>query len=466
MANLHVLLADSDAAFRSQAQTALTRQGYFVIPAADGREAMARLENGQLDVVVAEVSLPVPDGLELVQAAQNRTPRLPVILLADALTIGSAAQGVHAGAFDYLVKPIDDMTRLAIMIDRAAGQAGAPSTPPAAALPSAQHPPAPQTATEDLPPRLLDAVSKGENLNTVLELFAAELARLARAAHALVLLAHSDGQLHLSADHGYTSRAEAGRSYTNAIGEPFAWRTATAKALTWETSPRDSSMPYGILGVPLMFGGQVLGVAIAHQTAPRGTFSPAALAQIEDLARQGGIAIEMARLAARVRRLEPRDSVTGLLSREYFLELADRDFRRAWRFNHALSVIVMDIDDFGRMHLTLGPEETDRVMRRVAHVVQTHVRSVDLVGRLDTDTFGLVLLMAKKEHGILVAERLRRLVAEVEVQTMDDTWQVTASLGSASYPRDNCASIFDLLGVAEQALRVAKRAGRNRVEGV
>lgn len=458
MADLRVLVADSDSNVRLQAQSVLTQQGYFVIPAADGNEAIAHMQNGSLDVVVAHVGLPKQDGLQILRAAQEKKNPLPVILLADADNIADAANGVREGAFDYLVKPLDDLTRLAILIERAAGQTPTPrrSSPP----PSLNTP----SFAESKNTGILEAIASAQDLNTLLNIFTVEFARLTRAAHTFVLLPHNDGQLHLTASHGYTTRVEAGRSYTNRVGEQFALRIATTKSLKWMTS-NNTEPPENTLGVPLMFHEQIMGIAIAHQTPPAETFSNATLTAIHDLAVQAAIAIELARLTARVKRLEPRDPVTGLFSREYFFELADRDFRRAWRFDQTLCAIVMDVDDFGTLHLELGPQETDQVMRRISHTVREHVRKVDLVGRLSPHTIGFNLWMAQKEHGLAVAERLRLLVAEIQVPTQDDIWQVTASFGVAAY-RSSISSVFDLFGIADQALRAAKRAGRNRVEGV
>lgn len=458
MANMRVLIADADAQLRMEAQRVLTQQGYFVVPAADGAEALAHMQNGSLDVVVTQVTLPRHDGMEILRAAREKKSPLPVILLTDPNHIADAASGVRQGAFDYLVKPLDDLTTLAILIERAAAQAPAPRR----VIP--QSTPLAQTAVEGAPATLLNALATSQDLNAILNLFAVELARLARAAHTFVLLPHTDGQLHLTASHGFTTRVEAGRSYTNRVGEQFAVRVATAKSAKWLTAgARD--IAENTLGVPLLFQDQIMGIAIAHQTPPSETFSNAMLAAIQELAQQAAVAIEMARLAARVKRLEPRDPVTGLFSREYFFELADRDFRRAWRFDQTLCAMVMDVDEFGAMHLELGPQETDQVMRRVAHVVREHVRRVDLVGRLSPHTIGFSLWMAHKQHGIAVAERLRLLLAEIQVPTQDDVWQVTASFGVAAY-RSNVASVFDLFAIADQGLRAAKRAGRNRVEGV
>ncbi len=458
MAHLRVLIAEGDVNVRMEAQRGLTQQGYLVVPAADGSEALAHMQNGSLDVVVAQVNLPKHDGLEILRAAQEKKHPLPVILLTDANSIAEAANGVREGAFDYIVKPLDDLTHLAILIERAAGQV---HTPRRASTTQQPHGPA---VIETKSAGLLSALTAGHDLHALLDQFTTEFARLTRAAHTFILLPHNDGQLHLTASHGFTTRVEAGRAYTNRVGETFAVRVATAKNFKW-LNTRANETAENTLGVPLLFQDQVMGIAIAHQTPPAETFSNAMLTGIQDLAQQAAVAIELARLTARVKRLEPRDAVTGLCTREYFFELADRDFRRAWRFDQTMCAMVMDVDDFGTMHLELGPQESDQVMRRVAHVVREHVRKVDLVGRLSPHTIGFGLWMAQKEHGIAVAERLRVLVAEIQVPTQEDTWQVTASFGVAAY-RNSIASVFDLFGIADQALRAAKRAGRNRVEGV
>ena len=92
MANLRVLIADDDGQVRTLAQRVLTQQGYFVVPASDGNEALRHMQNGSLDVVVVSVSLPKHDGIEILRAAQEKARPLPVILLTDAANIAPAAQ--------------------------------------------------------------------------------------------------------------------------------------------------------------------------------------------------------------------------------------------------------------------------------------------------------------------------------------------------------------------------------------
>lgn len=460
MANLKVLIADADGSLRTLVQRALTQQGYFVVPASDGAEALTHLQNNSLDVVVAAIDLPKYDGLQVLRAAREKTHPLPVILLTDSENIAPAANGLRTGAFDYLVKPIQDLNQLAILIERAATQSPAPRRETISAAPPA----AVGMPALDKPANLLDILTQKHDLNILLNEYAIELARATRAAHTFVLLPHSDGQLHLTAWHGFTAPVEVGRTYSAMQGEQLALRIASARSLKWQQTEQDGAKHF-TLGIPLLYQQSIMGIAIAHETAPTETFSPTALAAIQDLTHQAALGIELARLAARVARLEPLDPVTGLFSRDYFLEIADRDFRRAWRFEQTMCAIVMDVDNFGNLHLTLGPQETDRVMRRVATVVREHIRKVDAVGRLNPHTIGYSLWMAKKEHGMAVAERLRMLVAEMQVNTPDETWQLTASFGVAAY-RSTISSVFELFAIADQALRAAKRAGGNRIEGV
>ncbi len=467
MSTLRVLLADSDSFFRNSAQRALTRQGYFVIPAATGVDALTHLESDEIDLIVSEVALPQRDGLAILRAAKAKSAELPVILLTEARNISIAAAGVREGAFDYLLKPLDDFIRLAVLIDRAAGRPLPPEASPVSEILRVDN----SSVTTDAPRRFLDAAMLGQELNQLLALFAAELAQLVHAAHTVVLLAHDDGQFHIAASHGYVDRAEAARTYVQTLGDDFAWQVAAAREVVWQSvdtvdraGTRQEAQP--VLALPLVYAHHVLGVAIAFATASEESLSPATLGLIHHFAQEAALSIELARAHSRVQRLTPSDPVTQQLTRAHFFERADREFRRSWRFGQSLAALQLDVDDFGKLHLELGPNGGDEVMAQVARVARPRLRYIDLVGRLDVDSLGILLVMATRENALVVAERLRRTIAELEVTMPDGPWQVTASIGVASYPRDKCASVHDLFALAEQATRAAKRAGRNRVIAV
>ncbi len=467
MANLHVLLADSDSTFRNSAQRALTRQGYFVVPAATSSDALSRLESDDIDVIVADVALPPRDGLELLHAAKTHAPPPPVILLTDARTIATAATGVRQGAFDYLIKPFDDFTRLAVLIDRVAGKPPAPELPAAVDAGSASV----STPGEEASSRFLATAATGQELEAMLGVYAAELAQLTHAPQTVVLLVQENAQLRLATSHGYVDRAEAARAYVNAGGEDFAWRVVEARDLIWEMAGASgiagsSREPLEMLGLPLLYANRVQGVALAFALAPRETFQPTLVDALWRLTQQASLAVELSHLRVLAAQRNSFDATTGLLNREHFFELADREFRRSWRFGEPIAVVELHVDDFTRLTQLLGPGSSEEVMQQVAAAVHPRLRSIDLLGRLDTDKLGALVVMGTREQTPKIAERLRRAVAEIELVTPEGPWQVTASLGVATYPREQCASIHDLFTLAGQATQAAKRAGRNRVVSV
>jgi diguanylate cyclase (GGDEF)-like protein len=466
MANLRVLLADSDTSFRTTAQRALTRQGYLVIPAANGIDAMALLGDDEIDVVVADVGLPQRDMLELVHAAKAKSPSTPVILLAQPSSLATAATGVREGASDYLVKPLDDLGRLMELVDRVAGQSTTASPPLLTEQSSVAADPQGAGAL-----RLLEAATAGLDLRELLGLFAKELAQLALAPQAIILLAHNDGLLHVEAAHGFADRAEAGRAFVQTGGEEFAYRVAAASDLVEQELPsakreEEKTPVISLLGVPLLYGREALGVAVVFMTVPRSSLLQGPVETMRYLSRLASLAVELARARGLAERRNPKDPVTGLFNREHFFDQADREFRRSWRFGERIAAVQLDVDEFGKLHLLQGPTETDEMIRQIARTVHQHVRNIDVVGRLDVDKLGMLLLNTPRDSALAVAERLRRSIAEIELATSEGNWQVTASFGVAIYPREQCASVQDLFGLAAQAARAAKRAGHNRVVGV
>ncbi len=218
--------------------------------------------------------------------------------------------------------------------------------------------------------------------------------------------------------------------------------------------------------MPLLYDGRVLGVTLIPVTGPHEQVTAAGLKEIKNLSQQASVLVELARVRDLAERRNPSDRVTGLLTRTHFFELADREFRRSWRFGEPIGALEVDVDDFSKIQLLLGPHSGDEVMQQIARAVRPRLRSIDLVGRLDMDKLGILVLMASRETVVSVAERLRRSIAEIELPGPEETWQVTASIGVATYPREQCASVHDLFALAAQATRAAKRAGRNRVVGV
>jgi len=100
-----LLVADDDAGLRESLERTLTREGYRVVLASDGRAALERVQAGGVDLIVTDLKMPGLTGLELLRAAKAIMPDVDVILLTAFGTVEEAVQAMKDGAYDFLTKP-------------------------------------------------------------------------------------------------------------------------------------------------------------------------------------------------------------------------------------------------------------------------------------------------------------------------------------------------------------------------
>ena len=105
MTGLPILVVDDDAELRRSLQRILGLADYEVVTAGDGREALGVLSNGRFALVVLDLAMPPPDGLEVCRQLRAGGDRTPVLMLTALGAVGDRVEGLEAGADDYLVKP-------------------------------------------------------------------------------------------------------------------------------------------------------------------------------------------------------------------------------------------------------------------------------------------------------------------------------------------------------------------------
>ena len=105
MTRAHVLIVEDDATIRDGLRDALRNQGYVVDTAADGREGATALERGGHDLVVLDLMLPGPSGLDLLREFRRHDAGTPVIVLTARGDESDKVLGLELGADDYVTKP-------------------------------------------------------------------------------------------------------------------------------------------------------------------------------------------------------------------------------------------------------------------------------------------------------------------------------------------------------------------------
>jgi diguanylate cyclase (GGDEF)-like protein len=162
---------------------------------------------------------------------------------------------------------------------------------------------------------------------------------------------------------------------------------------------------------------------------------------------------------ARLKDFSFKDEVTGLYNRRFFGIRLEEEISRYRRFNHPVSVVLIDVDDLKLVNDELGHAAGDEALRTVADVLVRHSRGINVICRYGGDEFAVLLVETAKSGAEVYAERLREVLgAHVTAHGR----RLTASLGVASLP-DDVGPSADIVRAADQALYAAKRAGKNRV---
>jgi diguanylate cyclase (GGDEF)-like protein/PAS domain S-box-containing protein/hemerythrin-like metal-binding protein len=179
------------------------------------------------------------------------------------------------------------------------------------------------------------------------------------------------------------------------------------------------------------------------------------ISQIQDITRKKEMESELARMAR-------EDELTGVFNRRYFMEMATREVIRGRRFREPQAIMMIDIDHFKKINDTYGHEVGDQVLHEMARGCSASLRGVDVFGRLGGEEFGALLLNTDSEIAGMLAERMRRGMESLAVETPAGTVRFTVSIGMATFTEPDL-SLDALLKKADDALYEAKKTGRNRV---
>jgi diguanylate cyclase (GGDEF)-like protein len=211
-----------------------------------------------------------------------------------------------------------------------------------------------------------------------------------------------------------------------------------------------------IIGLPLKYGGKVLGVMNISWPTQR-HFDQEELHAMELLADQAAIAVENARLHTIVQSEALTDPLTGLPNRRAFdLRLAE-EIRRSMRYSHNFSVLMVDLDEFKRINDTHGHLVGDRALREIARCLRYNVRDTDFMARIGGDEFCLILPETKPGDEGSIAQKLREAAKDCQLTMPDSTTEnITLSIGAASFPLD-ATEPADLVSKADQALYREKK---------
>jgi diguanylate cyclase (GGDEF)-like protein len=218
----------------------------------------------------------------------------------------------------------------------------------------------------------------------------------------------------------------------------------------------------GLIMLPLVAKGAAIGVA-EITSAGRATDEPGRITLARTMAHEAAMALENARVYEAARNLADRDPLTGYFNHRYLHERLSEEVVRAIRTRRALSVVMIDLDDFKLVNDTFGHLYGDRVLVYVAETIRASVRGSDVAARYGGDEFALILPETNAHEAAVVAERILAAFRAHPFTAEGRTpLPIGTSIGIATHPDDG-RTATELIAAADSGLYAAKAQGGSRV---
>ena len=210
--------------------------------------------------------------------------------------------------------------------------------------------------------------------------------------------------------------------------------------------------------IPLTVGGEVIGSVLLSRPD---LYSEAEEQRIRESVGQAAPVLANLRNLAVAEIRAATDGLTGLPNKRAVTDALKRTFAQAATTKAPLALILLDLDHFKQVNDQRGHAVGDQVLANVGATLRGVLRARDFAGRNGGEEFALLLPDTEIDAALEIAERVRGAIAEISLPGTDVS--VTASIGVAGFPGQ--ASTLDRLErLADAALYLAKRQGRNRVE--
>ena len=245
-------------------------------------------------------------------------------------------------------------------------------------------------------------------------------------------------------------------------------KTAPCDLADGEIGPRygfdkDFLCSFGFLSgliVPLIMRDRTIGAIFLQDCKMPRPWSIDDLTFFGALADHLSVAVENADLHEEKKMQAVTDGLTGISNRRNFNDCFYKEFERAKRYAQPMTLAVVDLDYLKKLNDTYGHTVGDNAIKAVASVLSRSSRSIDVVARYGGEEFCLLFPNTLLEESVLIAERVRKLITETEVDGTDVT--ISASIGVANFPL-HANDPDDLFKRADEALYKAKSNGRNQV---
>ena len=153
------------------------------------------------------------------------------------------------------------------------------------------------------------------------------------------------------------------------------------------------------------------------------------------------------------------DFLTGIPNRRCFIELVNAEINRARRYEHPLTMVCLDLDNFKTVNDCFGHSTGDILLRLVAQTIQDNIRATDTVARLGGDEFAILLPETDRNVAEMIIQRVQKINLEI---MRKHGWPVTLSIGVVVFMSPP-STVDEVLRISDRLMYTAKDDGKNGI---
>lgn len=464
-----ILLVDDEPVIRETLCSILKEDGYDVLTADTGMEAIKLSEKNSFDVAIIDLKLPDIEGTAVLHNIKEINPAICSILITAYPTTESAIRAVQEEAYEYITKPFD-IGHVKLVIKRGLEERRL-EFENKKLLSNLKN----EKKKLETMLQIGHAMSSILNLDELAEFIVNRITDVLKAKIcSIMLIDEEDESLYIQAAVGLeklvvkATKIKLGESISGWVaqkGEPVLV-TDIENDIKFGRANLPQYKTKSLLCIPLKIKEKVLGVInVADKTIPgqENVFTDEDLRFLGVICNYAAIAIENAQLYGEVKNLAITDGLTSLFNHRYFQTHLQTEVARVQRYPHPLSLIMFDIDSFKSFNDTYGHPMGDLVLSQIAKAVKRNLRKVDIACRYGGEEFAVILPETKLNEAVVVAEKIRKSVEEMRFETGKAMRKkrMTVSGGVAQFKPG--MSKEDLVQYADESLYKAKSGGKNKI---
>jgi two-component system cell cycle response regulator len=442
---------------------------YHVFAAASGTEAIVLAQHQPLDMILLDIDMPEGNGAEICSLLKENiaTKYIPLILLSSCSQKEDIINGLHAGADDYVTKPICGSEFLA-RIDTHLRTKDYYA----------------DLEKEDLLMllELSETISVTRNPRRILTIIIEKMVATIDVSRCSIIALNDSGELIVKASSDLPDNRE--------IKIDLEKYPEIKKALTTQrpvvvqdirkdplmASVRDKIQglsDHALFVMPIIKKQNVIGTFFLRTASPiKEWVSPRIFKLCQLVANISGNALENAvifeAMHSQRKLLEElafRDNLTGLCNHQQFHTRLEEEFSRAQRYAMPLSCVFADIDYFKHINDCYGHITGDVVLKQTGKLIAKILRKSDVAARYGGDEFAILLPNTTRRGAGNLAKRLEKKIGELSIKQLKGK-RVSISVGVSTYNGENALSCQDLLHHADEAMYAAKQAKKENLQAM